>query len=175
MRLFLQLFFVFSVTVGSLLTGPSVGAGDNMLMVVEAFARATAGQAKNGAAFLTVMNHGSEDDFLVAVETTAAKRPELHTHIHDNGIMRMRQVAEIKVPAGGSAALKPGGDHVMLMGLVAPLTAGAALPLVLVFKHAGRITVDVPIGSVAAAAPPGSAHSGHSGHSGHHMKPAKKN
>lgn len=114
------------------------------------FARASAGPVKNGAAFLTVKNGGGEADRLIAARAPVADRVELHTHLHENGVMKMRQVEAIEIPAGGTAMLKPGGDHVMLMGLKAPLQEGGSFPLTLVFEKAGEITIDVAIGGVGA-------------------------
>lgn len=114
------------------------------------FARASAGPVKNGAAFLTLKNGGGEADRLIAARAPVADRVELHTHLHENGVMKMRQVEAIEIPAGGMAMLKPGGDHVMLMGLKAPLQEGGSFPLTLVFEKAGEITIDVTIGGVGA-------------------------
>lgn len=135
-------------------------AGD--LTIETPFARATAGPAKNGAAFLTVKNAGAEADRLIAAKAPVADRVELHTHLHENGVMKMRQVEAVEVPAGGEAALQPGGDHVMLMGLKAPLKEGESFPLTLVFEKAGEVTVDVMIGGVGAME--GHDHSGHGDH-----------
>ena len=139
------------------------------IMVTDAFARASAGAAKNGAAFMTLKNHAGRDDHLVAVRTARARKAELHTHIHDQGVMRMRPVARITVPAGAVAALKPGGNHVMLMGLTAPLKEGETLSITLVFEHAGEIAVAVPVGAIGARGPAASGdHHNHGG--GHHKQ-----
>ncbi|MGI3168632.1 copper chaperone PCu(A)C [Pseudooceanicola sp. C21-150M6] len=100
-----------------------------------------------GAAFMEITNTGSEDDRLVAVSTAAARKVALHTHIAgDDGVMRMRPVADgIVVPAGGHVLLERGGYHVMLMGLTAPLEQGAMVEMVLRFEKAGDITLQVPV------------------------------
>ncbi len=115
------------------------------LTIHKPWARASIGQAQAGAAYLTVMNKGSLPDRLIAAEGTVANRVELHTHMMDGGVMRMRPVKAIEVAPGEPAVLKPGGLHVMLMGLKAPLVKGESFPLTLVFEKAGRIEVDVPI------------------------------
>jgi copper(I)-binding protein len=74
----------------------------------------------------------------------------LHTHLHENGVMKMRPIDGIVIPAHGMAELKPGGDHVMLMGLKAPLKMGDHFPLVLVLEKAGKIPVMVKVGPVGA-------------------------
>lgn len=129
------------------------------IAVSQPWARATAPGAPAGAAYLTVTNTGKQPDRLVAASTPAAKTTELHTHIHDNGVMRMRPVEAIEVPAGGTVALKPGGLHVMMMGLNAPLAQGSTVEVTLTFEKAGKVTVPVAVQAAGAAAPMG--HSGH--------------
>ena len=118
-------------------------------MVSDPWARASAGAVKNGAAFMTIMSHG-EADRLVSASAPVAEAVELHTHINDNGVMRMRKIPAIDVPAGETVTLKPGGLHVMFIGLKAPLTQGESFPLALNFEKAGTITVQVPIKKVGA-------------------------
>ena len=113
-------------------------------MIKDAYARSG---AKSGAAFFTIMNHSSTDDRLIAVHSDVAKRVELHSHTEDeNGVMRMREIAGgIVVPAGGMHALARGGDHVMFMGLGAPLPDGGAVDVTLTFEQAGDITLITPV------------------------------
>ncbi len=119
------------------------------LSVGHPWARASAGAAPTGAAYLTVRNDGAEADRLVAVETPAAGRAELHTHLHENGVMKMREVeGGIELPAGESVALAPGGLHVMLFGLAAPLEEGSRFPMTLVFEKAGRLEVEIAVESI---------------------------
>lgn len=132
------------------------GAGANELgaLTVEApWARASAGAARAGAAYLRIANAGPEDDRLVGVSAPVAERVELHTHRMSGGVMRMRRVDAVAVPGGTSAELKPGGHHVMLIGLRAPLKEGETFPLTLIFEKAGTITVPVAVGSIAARGP----------------------
>lgn len=113
------------------------------------FLRASPGMAPTGAGFMTIRSTGAADR-LVGFHTPACTRPELHTHIDDNGIMRMRQVPAIEVPAGGMAELKSGGLHLMLIDLVAPLTEGDVVPVTLVFEQAGEVTVQMPVKKIGA-------------------------
>jgi copper(I)-binding protein len=117
------------------------------------WARASIGQAKAGAAYLTLSNAGSETDRLVAVESTAAKKTEIHTHSMENGVMKMRPVEAAEVPPGAPVVFQPGGLHVMLMGLKAPLAEGESFPLILVFEKAGRIEVSVKVESATQEKP----------------------
>jgi copper(I)-binding protein len=70
---------------------------------------------------------------------------ELHEMKMDGDVMRMRQVAAVDVPAGGSVALEPGGLHVMLLGLKAPLKEGDRFPMTLRFEKAGEVKVEVHV------------------------------
>lgn len=128
-------------------------AGDATLgsiAVQKAWARASAGQAPNGAAFLTIVNSGPQADTLVAASAGVSKTAELHTHIKDGEVMKMRAVESIAIPAGGTVELKPGGDHVMFMGLTQPLKQGEGFPLTLKFANAGEVKVTVDIQSAGA-------------------------
>jgi len=122
-------------------------AGD--ISVEGVWARASAGMARAGAAFMTIKNTGDADK-LVAAKANVSKRAELHTHLHENGMMKMRQVKSVAVPAKGMAMLKPGGDHVMFMGLSAPFIEGESFPLTLVFEKAGEVNVNVMIKKAGA-------------------------
>lgn len=123
----------------------AVAQGTSPLRIEQPFARATAPAARAGGAYMTIVNGGASADRLLRVESTVAARAELHTVIKDGDVMRMREVPGIDVPANGKATLAPGGFHIMLMELKAPLKAGDSAPLTLVFEKAGRIEVAVPI------------------------------
>lgn len=126
--------------------------------VENAFARATIGAGKTGAAYLTILNPTGEPDRLIGAATSTAKRAALHTHLHENGVMKMRPIKAVAIPAHGTAELKPGGNHLMLMGLVAPLKKGGAFPLTLKFEKAGEVSVMVKIGAVGATSAGHGAH-----------------
>lgn len=114
------------------------------------WARASAGNATTGAAYLTVTDNGSPDR-LVGVSTPVAAMAELHETINDNGVMKMRPVAGIALKSGKPVTFMPGGYHVMLMGLKAPLKAGDSFPLTLTFEHAQPITVTAHVEAVGGA------------------------
>ena len=123
------------------------------ISVQDPFARASAGMAQVGAAFMTLKNTSAANDQLVAASSPVSATAELHNHIKDGDIIRMRQVPSIDVPAGGTVALQPGGLHVMLIGLKQPLREGETFPLTLTFAHAGAVTVEVPVKSAGEMAP----------------------
>lgn len=109
------------------------------------WSRPTAHGQANGAAYFELSSAGSADR-LVAASTPVAAMAELHTHIHDNGVMRMRPVeGGIPFSPGAPAKLAPGGLHVMLMGLKGPLKPGFEFPLTLTFEKVGEITVEVKV------------------------------
>lgn len=129
-----------------------VGAID----ITDAWARATPAHAMTGGAFATITNTGSEDDQLVSAASDVAKVVELHTHVMEGEVMRMRRVPAIDIPAGKTVALAPGSFHIMLIGLQRPLQEGETFPLTLVFKHAGTVTVSVDVkgmGAMGSGAP----------------------
>jgi len=104
--------------------------------------RATVGSIPSSAGYLTIRNNGTDNDWLVAATSDLARKTELHSMTMDNGVMRMRQVeGGIPVPAGGTVTLAPGGFHIMLIGLKAPLHAGQGYDVTLDFRHAGPMTI----------------------------------
>ncbi|GAB4193227.1 MAG: copper chaperone PCu(A)C [Roseiflexaceae bacterium] len=94
-----------------------------------------------GAAYMTIRNTGSNADRLLKVEGEVAGNIELHTMSDDGGVMRMRPVENIEIPAGGEAALKPGGLHVMMIGLKRSLKPGDTVGLKLTFQQSGTVEV----------------------------------
>ncbi|GAB6052315.1 hypothetical protein JCM17960_11350 [Magnetospira thiophila] len=128
-------------------TAETVKLGD--LTIQDSWARASAGMARAGAAFMDIHNAGAEDK-LIAAAADVSKVTELHTHIMADGIMRMRQVPDIPVPANGMVSLKPGSFHVMFMGLHAPLEEGQTFPVTLTFEKAGSTTIQVTVKSAGS-------------------------
>ncbi len=115
--------------------------------IKDAYARAAMPTAMAGAAFMQIVNTGSEDDRLIAAASDVAKKVELHTHIaKGDGIMQMVEVEEgFPVAAGQTHMLKRGGDHVMFMGLNGPMNDGNTVTVTLTFEKAGDIVVDIPV------------------------------
>ena len=114
------------------------------------WARATPGGARNGAAYLTIVNQGPADDRLVAISTPAAGTAALHQTMEEQGVMKMLPVPALDLKAGATVAFEPGGYHIMLMNLKAPLKEGQTFPLALTFEKAGRIEVTVKVGKAGA-------------------------
>lgn len=152
-----RLALAFALLFAVLLIQPSASAAEfkiGGLTVTDAWARATPGTSKVGAAYLAVSADGQSADKLVGVATPVAERAEIHTHIEDNGVMQMRQLESLDIAAGGTRKLAPGGDHIMLMGLKAPLSEGETFPLTLTFEKAGALVVTVTVTGVGAMGAP---------------------
>lgn len=141
----------------------SHGHSKGPIKVESSFARASASAAvKSGAAYVTVTNTGDAPDRLIAVKGTAARSIQLHTHKMQDGAMVMTQIeGGVALATGETVTFKPGGNHIMMMGLTAPLVEGETVPLVLVFESAGEIAVDVPILGIGAMEHGSMNHSGH--------------
>jgi hypothetical protein len=114
--------------------------------VSDAWARATPPGVEVGAAYLTIQG-GDQDDRLLGASTAGAKTVELHTVVEEGGVSRMRPIDYLPVPAGQRVTLEPKGTHLMLIGLMQPLVAGAELPLRLRFAEAGDVEISVVVRS----------------------------
>jgi copper(I)-binding protein len=123
------------------------------LEIERPWARATPTSARNGVAYMTIRNRGSETDRLVSVETPVAESATVHETVKHEGMMTMRTVARLAIGPGQSAVLEPGGLHIMLMGLRAPLEKGQTFALTLRFERAGAIEVELKAAAIGASSP----------------------
>lgn len=122
----------------------AVLAGD--IMIHDPYARVSSKSAKSGAAFMVIHNHSLESDVLISVESTVAKKVELHTHKEVEGVMKMIKLEDgIVIPGMGHHALKRGGDHVMFMGLTQSLHHGDDIEVTLIFERGGRVKLKIPV------------------------------
>jgi periplasmic copper chaperone A len=138
-------------------TAPAVTLG--ALSIENARTRPPLGGQTTGAAYLVIRNAGDAPDKLIAASSPQSSPVELHTHVHEDGVMRMRRVESIDVPARGVAVFEPRGLHLMLFNY-AP--SGPSTPVTLRFEKAGEVTVNfsvTPLSEEKAA--------GDGGHSGH--------
>jgi copper(I)-binding protein len=99
-------------------------------------------------AFMTFKNSTDKDRAVVSVESDIAERVELHAHLHENGVMKMRQVEKIEIPAGGETALAPGGFHVMLIGLKQPLELGQMVAIKFNFDDGSSEQIQAEVKSI---------------------------
>lgn len=149
----------------SLLAATTVHA---QVQVHDAWIRATVPQQKGTGAFMQLQS--AQDSKLVSASSPVAPIVEVHEMAMSDGVMRMRQIPALALPAGKTVALQPGGYHLMMMDLPQQLKAGDSVPLSLVFegKDGKRETVEVkvPVRPLNAAATMGG-HGGHGAHGDH--------
>lgn len=113
----------------------------------------------NGAGFFTVTNRGKVADRLVAVETTAARKAEIHRSLMTNGVASMqRQDRGVALPAGQALTFAPGGYHVMFMGLAKTQKGGDTTAATLVFQSGARMKVEFEVRAPGPAAAPAHQH-----------------
>ena len=140
----------------TLLAGPTAAADFKIgsLDVTQPWARATPKGASTGAAYMTVTNTGSKAARLSCVSTIAAATCQIHEMAMSNGVMRMRPVeGGLEVKPGQTVTLKPGGYHMMLEGLRAPLKAGETVEATLTSSDGASAKVEFPIAAIGAPAP----------------------
>jgi len=151
-----------SVLLGALLVCGSVFAAENV-NVVGAWARATAPGQDVAMVDLTLVSEQSSQ--LVGISSPSCKTVEIHGMTHDNGMMKMRQVQSVDLPAGKRVSLSDSGYHLMLIGLNAPLKAGASVALTLSIRGADQtITqqeIKAEVKPMTAAMPTGEHHMHH--------------
>ncbi len=116
----------------------------NDIMIEGAYARPALKDQLNSILYMQIVNHGS-DAALVSASTDAAKIVELHTHVNDNGVMRMRRIDKIDLPAGRKVMLKPGGMHVMFIGLNRDLNLDSTVEVILEFSDGSKKSVTAPV------------------------------
>ncbi len=148
-RILLELSAAITLTLAAIFITAG-GASASSIMIIEAYARASATPtAAAGAAYVSVMNHAAEADTLVSAATPAARTADIHMTENADGVMRMKAAGPLEIPAMGTLEMKPGGYHIMFMGLKQPLKEGDTLDVTLTFEKAGQVVVKVPVGGVA--------------------------
>ncbi len=115
------------------------------IMVHDPYARAMPPGQPNSGAFMTFKNSDSSAHAVVSASSPVSKVVELHTHIHENGMMMMRRIDKIDVPANGETVLKPGGLHVMFIGLKHDLKVGQTVPVTLTFEDGSKKEIEAPV------------------------------
>lgn len=128
--------------------------------VAHPWARATPPGAKVGGAYLEIQASKAGGDRLIGASAdVVAGRVEIHTHEHGaDGVMKMRQIPDLEVKAGTSVVLSPGGHHLMLMDLKAPLAEGDLIKISLKFEKAGNIDLEATVEPIGAKGPHGMDH-----------------
>ncbi|MEM7210093.1 MAG: copper chaperone PCu(A)C [Pseudomonadota bacterium] len=137
---FLSLFLV-------VFSSPAVSvSADNSpdIEIENAWARALPAVAVNGAAYMQIRNTGASDTLLGA-SSAIANSVEVHNHIHENGVMKMVHLDTLEIASDSTVNFKPGGLHIMLLGLNEPLTVGKKFTLNLEFEKSGEQTITVEV------------------------------
>lgn len=135
---------------------PAFATSPALLEAVQPWSRPAAAGG-NGAGYLTLVNRGKTADALVGASSPAAQKVELHASSMAGGVMKMSQEQRVPLPAGGQVAFAPGGRHLMLIGLKAPLKTGDKVPATLRFASGQQLKVDF----VVSPAQPAGAHQSH--------------
>jgi copper(I)-binding protein len=144
---------LFLALAGALFWGPAAraqGETQSQIGVENAWARPGLVQGAPAAVYLDIENGGEVDDRLTGVETPIAERAELHAHVMEGDVMKMRRLEAVDIPAGGKVAFAPGERHVMLFGLARSLEEGERFQLTLTFDKAGPVEVEVVVQSPSA-------------------------
>lgn len=134
------------------------------LVIDTPWVRATPGGAQVAGGYVKVTNRGTSPDRLVGTSIEGAERGEVHEMTNESGVMKMRAIDGMTIAPGATIELKPGGFHLMFLGLKAPLKQGQSVKGTLVFEKAGRVDVTFPVGAMGARAPSGGGHGGHHHH-----------
>ena len=154
-----RVFLILAALAGPALAEPGspLRAGD--LEISGGFARATLPRAPVAGAYVTLRNTGAQDDRLTGATTPAAAGVQIHAMTHRDGVAAMQPLPDgLPIPAGTTTTLNPGGLHLMLTGLTAPLVAGQSLDMVLRFEQAGEVALRLPVLPTAARGPADGGH-----------------
>lgn len=119
------------------------------IKVDHAYIRATVPGQQVAGGFMKIENKGAADQ-LISASSPIAGEVQLHEMSMDGQVMKMRQVKDIPVPAGGAVELKPGSLHLMFINIKAPLTAGETVPVKLKFAKAGEVEVKMPVNAMGS-------------------------
>lgn len=122
------------------------------VLLVDPYAKATPPNAKNSAAFMKIENKSNSDIELLAASSNISKVTELHTHIEENGMKKMIQIPSIKIPANSSVELKPGGLHIMFLGIQNQINENSNIDLNLTFSNGKTYELNqIPVKKVIPA------------------------
>lgn len=128
-----------------LFSGGLLAAAADQVEVHQPYVRLAPPNAPAAGAFMVIRNTGSKDVKVVKADNPASRVTELHTHLNEAGVMKMRQVPAIEIKAGGEAKLQPGGLHIMLIELKAPMQEGDNIAITLGFDDGSSKQVDAKV------------------------------
>ena len=145
--------FVFAITLLLAAAAQAHQISVGQLVINHPWARPTASGMPTGVAYLSITNHGARADTLIAAHSPVAARVEFHRTSLEGGMAKMRPTGSLVIGPGETLTAAPGGLHLMLVDLEAPLVEGAMVPLVLTFKVAGEVTVQLHVEQREETAP----------------------
>ena len=138
-----------AVGFGLTATAQAQNAKVGSVQIENAYTRSTVPGQMAAGGFMKIKNKGAVDQ-LISASSPVAGEVQLHEMAMEGNVVKMRQVKEVVVPAGGAVELKPGGMHLMFMNIKAPLTAGETVPVRLKFAKAGEVEVKMPVNAMGA-------------------------
>jgi periplasmic copper chaperone A len=141
-----KFFFCCAIIVNVLLEHQA--AAQDIMIMNPVAAPSLTSATKTGAVYLSIMNMSKDSDQLIGISTPAAESAMLHKSKDENGVMKMEMLDQLEIPAGVTIDILPGHMHIMLMGLKSQLKIGDHVPLDLVFKKTGKVSVDAVVGKI---------------------------
>ncbi|MEY4591956.1 MAG: hypothetical protein RIR18_851 [Pseudomonadota bacterium] len=133
------------MVVGWLFSVSVLAADADQILVQEPYVRLPPPNAPVAGAFMVLKNQGNKDIKILKAESSVSRLTELHTHLHEDGMMKMRQVPYVEVKAKGQAVLAPGGLHIMLIDLKTPLKEGDVVPLSFTLDDGSRKQINAKV------------------------------
>lgn len=133
------------LALGLVFSSSVFASASTRVTVVDPYVRLSPPSALATAAYMVLKNHGDAGVRLVKASNPLSRATELHNHFNDNGVMKMRPVPFIEIAPQGEAVLKPGGLHVMMIGLQTPLREGDVIPITLTFDDGSDMLVNAQV------------------------------
>lgn len=123
-------------------------SASDAIVINDPYVRAVPPGQPNSAAFMQLENKSETDHAIVNASSLVSEVVELHTHTNEGGVMKMRRIKKIDIPAKGNTVLKPGGLHIMLIDLHGDLKMDQKISVSLEFEDGSKTTIDAPLRKV---------------------------
>lgn len=133
------------LTTAFLAIGASAIAAESTLRVDDPYVRLVPPGTTTTGAFMTIHNAGTAERKLIKATSPVSDKVQLHTHLNENGVMKMREIPDIAVPATGKVELKPGSYHIMLIEMKSELKEGDHVPITLRFDDDSTSQVEATV------------------------------
>ena len=142
------------LVLGLILSAGVIAGSADQISVLDPYVRLAPPNAPATGAFMVIKNNGDQDVKILKADNPVSKVTELHTHLNEGGVMKMRPLPAIDIKAKGEAVLKPGGMHVMMIDLKVPMKAGDVVPMTLTFSDGSSKQFDARVVRPIAAGMP---------------------